>query len=276
MTMIELKPPRPDCRDVAETNEMAILQLVRWYGRVRRSDIARAVWPRSTSRTAADMAQRTVARLLRTRQLNEHCYRSWNSLALARRGVDRLKVHGFDTRSGHDLSCTDGPEFSHRVLTTRYLIERSVLGHTAVSEVALGRGWSPLKLNALMRRYGMGPDGLVLVSGAARGYKDSVSAADWVVMRREGWTAAELKRAFAVAPHLGTPLAPGVVLDRLVIAHECRPSLSMLEIPMSVSRFLSRHPELSTVLPKIVLARCYVDVPLVWRGYEERSCASGA
>lgn len=266
-------PVAPDGRLIAEQNELSVLELVRNYGHVRRSEIARAVWPRSSALSARIMAQRTVSRVLAKSQLLERPNALGGvSLVLGARGASRLRDVGIDAQDGLDLSSVAGPQFFHRTLGTRYLIERAAAGARSYGEYALSKGWAPVGRGELIERFSKLPDGIVTVEGPERGYDKSVSAADWLEVESSFKSPEELDRIFSLAWNAGTWLDAGerVLLDRVLFVYDARQRHESA-ILSALGRYLRTHPvqNAAEILSSIVLVRCDIGLPLVWKGCTE-------
>jgi hypothetical protein len=265
---------RLDNRVVAINNELAVLKVVRDFGHVRRAEIARAVWPATES---AKMVQRTVRRLVARKYLveRENAFRE-TSLVLSTRGAERLLLNDIQAHDGYALTSMNGPQYVHRLIATRYLIERQVMGHEIFSEYALTRGWAPLTSSGLSAHFGKCPDGLVLVRGPERHYVPEVRAVDWIEVESSAKSLQELERICALAwGARAFPNAPNLVLDRIVFVYDgAARRRHASAIATAVRRYAARHPFIDTatrdaILSSIVLVKCEFDVPFVWRGCEE-------
>jgi hypothetical protein len=273
-----LDSPRPDNRIVAYENEFKVLKLVRDFGHLRRVEVARGVWPHSSPGVAETMAQRTIARLTKSTELFETSNALGGmSLVLGRRGATRLRNKGTDADAGYDLSSVKGGQFQHRSYGTRYLIERIAKGHRAFSEYALSKGWSPITRDQLAARFRKVPDGLVLVPGPERGYNDTITAVDWIEVENTPKSGAELARILDVAWNIGECLdaAKTVILDRVVFVFD-RSDHHERRIERALRTYLRAHPTKNEklLLSSIVLCRCTVDFPFVWREHEEVDCGA--
>jgi hypothetical protein len=262
-----------DKRLLAEENEIAVLKVVRQFGHVRRTELARAVWPRSPKSSARIMTQRTVNRMRKTGTLGERPNSLGGlSLILTNKGVARLREYGLDAQEGSELSSIGGPNFFHRTIGTCYLIERSAYGHTALGEYALSRASRPISRVELAERFRKLPDGIVLVPGTERGYDKTVSAADWVEVESSYKPDDEIARILDIAWKTGSWLnsAETVILDRVVFVYN-KKHRHEVTILNSLRRYLKEHPieNRDVILSSIVFARCNVDIPLVFRSYEE-------
>lgn len=273
MNSPEEAPQALDGRVIAERNELSVLELVRNYGHVRRAEVARAVWPHSSELSARLMTQRTVARVLRKGLLLERPNAlGGRSLVLGTRGVARLREAGVDAQDGLDLSSVAGPQFFHRTLGTRYLIERAALEHKSYGEYALSKGWAPVGRGEVIERFSKIPDGIVTVCGRVRGYDAHVTAADWLEVESSFKPPEELDRIFGIAWKVGSWLnsAETVLLDRVMFVYDARQRHENA-ILSALSRYLREHPTQNEalILSSIVLVRCEIALPLVWRGYTE-------
>jgi hypothetical protein len=262
-----------DGRKVADDNEMTVLVCVRFYGHLRRSEVARAVWPQSSPASARIMAQRTVKRMLKKGYLIERPNALGGmSLILAAKGVAKLRDAGLEAQEGYDLTSVTGPQFFHRTVGTRYLIERHSQGHRPYGEYAISKGWAPVGKLELAERFGKIPDGLVTVPGPDRGYAQHIVAADWVEVESSYKPEDELDRIFSVAWQVGSWLntAETVMLDRVLFVYDIRQRHESM-ILNSLKRYLREHPvhNPEEILQSIALVRCELDPPLVWRGHEE-------
>ncbi len=263
----------PDGRLVAEQNELAVLKLVRDYGHVRRSEVSRAVWPHSSDLSAKLMSQRTVSRVLKKGLLLERPNAlGGRSLVLGARGVAKLKEYGIEAQDGLDLSSVAGPQFFHRTLGTRYLIERAAQGHQAYGEYALSKGWAPVGRGEVIERFSKIPDGIVTVPGKSRGYDTNAVVADWLEVESSFKPPEELDRIFGIAWQTGSWLntAETVMLDRVLFVYDSRQRHEHA-ILSALSRYLKEHhtPNEKIILSSIVFIRCEVSIPLVWRSYTE-------
>jgi hypothetical protein len=264
---------KPDGRVVAETNELSVLKAVRQYGHVRRTELARAVWPHSPESSARLMTQRTVKRMRDKGLLGERPNAlGGRSLILTTKGVTRLREYGFDAQDGSELSSIAGPQFFHRTMGTCYLIERGARGHTPLGEYALSRASRPIGRTELAERFRKLPDGIVLVPGQERGYDKTVNAADWIEVESSYKPDDEIARILEIAWKTGSWLntAETVLLDRVVFVYNTK-QRHETTILNSLRRYLKDHPieNRDIILGSIVFARCNVDIPLVFRGYEE-------
>ena len=272
MTQNSPNPAPPDNRLVAEQNDLAVLKLVRDFGHLRRSEIARGVWPKSSVPVAEKMAQRTVKRLLDNGDLLEKPNSlGGRSLVLSSRGATVLNSHGIAAQDGHELSSVAGPHFYHRTLGSRYLLERAARGHQAFGEFALQRGFGPVGRGELNERFTKLPDGIVLTPGIERGYDANVIAADWVEVENTFKAEAELAKILSIAWKVGSWLnaAETLLLDRVVFVYNSRHRHENA-ILRTLQRHLEKNPATNLdLLSSIVLVRCDVTLPLAFHGYEE-------
>lgn len=264
-----------DNRDVALDNETSVLKCVRWYGHLRRVEIARAVWSSSSHTVAMKMAQRTVARLIRSGDLLERMnLLNGRSLVLSRRGAARLAECDLPAHDGYDLSSVSGPHFIHRTIGSRYLIERAAQGDEVFSEHALLKDWGPLERRQFGKRFGKIPDGLVLSHGQQRGMDAHLYAADWIEVESSYKPRRKLAQIFAIALERIPAMKPtgDLILDRVLFVYDRRHRHER-RIIQALQRYVAEHPLLDrTHLSNIVLVRCRIDTPLVWRQHEEIDC----
>jgi hypothetical protein len=261
---------------LAEQNELAVLNLVHMYSHLRRIEIARGVWKDARPREADKMAERTIKSLRRRKELLTRINPFGGlSFTLGGRGTKRLRCYGYAAPRGRcSRALYLDPQFSHRMLGARYLIERSTQGHEAYGEYALDRGWTPIPRRELGPRFARSPDGVVLVPGQERGRDASIRAADWVEVVSSLKVSAELAQIFHVARNVGAWLVPErVMLDRVVLVYNdfYRYERTIFK---ALQRYLLAHPTArDALLPNIVLARCRIEPRLTWSGHDEIDCA---
>lgn len=257
-------------RTVADDNELRVLTYVRNFGHLRRQEIALACWPNSSHRSAKEMANRTVSRLLKNGGLIEKANSlGGRSLILGTKGVSRLMSLDIHSQVGHELAF-DGPQFFHRTLGTAYLLEKNRLGHQVFGEYAILKGWSPVNRDFLRQRYGKVPDGLIVYSGESLGL-DGMQAADWVEVESAFKSYDEVKKALGVLL-LSSSLTVDeqLSLEKLVFVYDNRQRHDS-QILRYIQRFLKENPSVdaSLVTQNIVFASCFVDVPFSWHGVQE-------
>lgn len=264
-------PTTKDGRAVSQDNRLRVLQAVRHFGHLRRQEIAMAAWPRSSSRSAYIMAARTVRQMLAEGLLLERINSLGGaSLVLAARGVSRLRDMDIKAQEGYELAF-DGPQFFHRTLGTCYLLEKARAGDEVFGEYALMRGWSPVDMGYAREHFLKVPDGLVVYSGASLGLRDGVRLVDWVEVESAAKPYDEIKKALRIlAVNSSMNKAGTLVLNKLVFVCDSRQRHEQ-QILRHIKRFLTENPQLSYPLltQEIIIARCFVDVPLAWHGVEE-------
>ncbi|HEY4211611.1 MAG TPA: hypothetical protein VGM84_09040 [Steroidobacteraceae bacterium] len=258
---------------IAEENELSVLKVTHVFGHTRRTEVARAIWSKSSARMADKMAQRTVRRLIDNRQLVDTPNTlGGHSLILARSGAARLRDCGIDAHQGGDMSSIMGPQFFHRTLGTCYLIHRQTQGHTVYGEHAIAIGQSFVGRQELERRFGKVPDGLVLVSARDHEHIPGRMLAEWVEVESSRKSFHELSRVLDVAWQLGGWLddAQTVILDRVVFVYDQRQAHEQAII-QALQRYLPTQPPGNTreLLASVALARCRIRSPLIWGGCEE-------
>ena len=270
---------RPDNRVVAEQKDLAVLELVHEYGHLRRSEVMRGVWPKSPPRYAAKISQRVVRRLVNGGYLAERPNSlGGRSLVLAAKGVARLQSVDVSAQTGHELSSVAGPQFFHRTIGTCYLLERAARGDFVVGEYALFKSRHGFKRAELTERFGKIPDGIAIVPGRVRGYDTSTQpnlrAADWVEVESSFKSRPDLERILALAWRVGEWLdtKETLLLDRVVFVYDAKQPHERMLL-RTIKRYLQEHPleNPEHILQSIVLVRCTVDLPLVFRGYEGHS-----
>ncbi len=268
-------PTSSDGRSVAELNEVEVLKAVRYFGHLRRTEVARAVWPHSSHRSAYLMAHRTVKRMLDKGLLLERANTLGGlSLLLASKGVARLALQNISAVEGYDLSSISGPQFFHRTVGTCFLIDRSRNDEVVFGEYAVNRNWAPVTLEKFKTEYKKIPDGITVANGAMRGYSDTYRALDWIEVESAFKPEAELLKIIRLGLRLPEPV-PGVanlVLDQVVFVYDTRQGHEA-RILRTLRGYLRDHPDENDPerLSHIVFARAHIDVPLQWHGVSEHT-----
>lgn len=266
-------PTSVDGRIVEFTNELRVLVAIKQFGHLRKSEIAIAVWPKSTSRSAYIMASKTVNKLVQKGLLIKKINTLGGaSYVLGAKGVAKLKEHDIFTQEGYDLAF-DGPQFFHRTLGTCYLLEKSKSGNEVFGEYGILKNWSPVTKEYLKDRFKKVPDGMITYSKGSFGYSNDIRPTDWVEVESAYKSYDELKKALDLLK-IGTSLdSEGkVILHKLVFVYDCRQEHEN-RILRGIKKFLRENPQLDPqqTLEEIVFASCYIDPPFVWRGVIEKS-----
>jgi hypothetical protein len=271
-------PTTKQGRIIAADNELKVLNTVRHFGYLRRHELAMAVWPRSTQKSSYIMACRTVARLLNSGRLVERANSLGGmALILTNKGVNSLRDVGVDAQDGYDLS-VDGPQYFHRTLGANYLLEKARYGDKVFGEYAILKGWSPMNLEMVRQQFHKIPDGLILHSGEAHGFRTGVHLVDWVEVESGFKSYDDVKKAFMLVSK-GAELSQdgNLVLHKLVFVFDSRQSHEN-RLLQYLKKFLAENPQLSPelVMETIILVRCYLDVPLTWHGINEATASDRA
>lgn len=272
---IAYNPTTVDGRSIADKNEIEVLKAVRYFGHLRRTEVARAVWPRSSHKSAYAMAHRTVHRMLTKGYLLERANTLGGlSLVLASRGVAKLREWDISSVEGYDMSSIAGPQFFHRTVGTCFLIDRSRNEEMVFGEYAVNRNWAPLTVEQLKQYYRKIPDGLTLSRGSARGYADTFKAMDWIEVESAFKPEAELLKIITLGLRLPepVPLARQIVMDQVVFVYDTRQGHEA-RILRTLRAYLRDNPGLNDPerLSHIVFARAHIDVPLQWHGVSEHT-----
>ena len=263
--------PRPDPyspslrgnRVHSKTKAFAVLKTVGHYGYLRAVEVGRVQWPASPPNYAEMRAKEFLAKLLTAGHVlcMSDAYRQ-RSFIVSPRGAACLRQGSAWGQDGLGLRL-GGAHFLDRWIATRFLIEQGVLGLEPFGEYALQDEWAPVHRPELTRRFGLMLDGLVL----ARDPNRITGTADLIKVVSSRPPAAELQGLLSIASHSGSWLDSyeHVRLARLVIVSQAQ---NQWIIP-ALRRYLVDHPQPDGSLPRIVLVRCQIEMPLIWRGYEE-------
>lgn len=281
---LTMHPTTEDGRLVRDKNVLKALHLLYIFGHLRRSELARYVWPRSTERSAYLMACRTTKQMLeRGLVLEKSNAFGGTSLVLALKGANMLREQGFlDATEGYDLS-PDGPQFFHRMLGTNYLLEKLRGGAEVYSEYSLIRGKSPVSVETLKERYNKAPDGLVVYDGRLHGMREGWYQIDWVEVESAYKPYREVKKALQLLLQNDFELkatSPGkdYVLNHLVFVYDARQKHEKWLLAAIRRWMRETQADYGTaynpnqLLKEIWFAACHIDYPLSVRGFEER-CA---
>lgn len=266
-------------RALAFDNEFAFLDLVRRYGHVRHSDVARSLWPRSSKVVASTMAGRTSARLLRNNDITRvHNPLGGFSYLLTPIGARKLGAaldpdDKDDVRSGTGIRSVFGPQFFHRTVGTRYLIEKEIEGFTAYGEYAIFRGHGGISREMFVEKFRKVPDGLVLAKGATRGYDPEITLVDWIEVENYYKPPQEREKILDIAMKSGTWLDAErkLMLHRIVFVY-LTINAHQRSITGGIEKFIRTHGiKDQFFFDSIVLAECDVLPPFSWRGYTEKT-----
>lgn len=262
-----------DGRVVAQENELKVLKAVNLFGHLRRSEIAAAIWPTSSPRSAEAMVRRTVKRLLDSGDLLERPNSLGGlSLILSPRGATKLNSEGLDADDGKNLSSVEGPQFYHRTLGTRYLIEKAVAGAEVFGEYALIKGRAPVSRAHLSERFHKYPDGLAVYPGEHRHYQPEYTAADWIEVESAFKADDDYEKLINIAWKVGSFLnaSDTCVLDRVVFVFDIRQRHEQAILSYLRRTVASRLTDAALlVLRSVILARVRIRTPLVWEQVEE-------
>ena len=262
-----------DGRIVAQENELKVLKAVNLFGHLRRAEIAAAIWPTSSPRSAETMVRRTVKRLLESGDLLERPNSLGGlSLILSPRGATKLNSEGLDADDGKNLSSVEGPQFYHRTLGTRYLIEKAISGAEVFGEYALIKGRAPVSRAHLSERFHKYPDGLAVYPGDTRAYHADYTAADWIEVESAFKADDDYEKLIKIAWNVGNFLnaSDTCVLDRVVFVFDVRQRHENAILSYLRRTVASKITDASLiVLKSIILARVRIRTPLVWEGVEE-------
>lgn len=266
-------PTKTDGRAVAVANKLKILKAVRLFGHLRRSEIGMAVWPETSENSAKIMAYRTVKSMLKDGLLLEKRNTlGGHSLVLTTKAVSYLRNYDIAANDGYNLA-VDGPQFYHRLLGTCYLLERAKLGDVVFGEYSIMKKWAPLTREESKIRFKKVPDGLIALSGAIHGIQEDVRVLDWIEIESAYKPYADVEMAlnlFKGSSYLND--SGSLILGKLVFVCDSRQHHDR-RLLRFVRKFLKNNPALDaeSVLKEIIIAKCYIDVPFVWRGVEEKS-----
>jgi len=270
---------RPDNRIIAHQNELAVLKYLGLFAHLRYIEVGRAVWPHSTWKVAQQMAERTVARLIKDKALFQTRNKLGSySILLTKSGVDRCRH--LDMKAAHntpDLFGVHGTQFAHRSYESRYLVERTAQGHHAFGSHAIAKSWAPINRQQSIDQHQKIPDGLVLVPGIERGYtSNEIQIADWIEVENSRKPYTELWSILDIAWKIGKFLdkAETVLLDRVVFVYDgAEPHRK--RILNAVERYMRSHPTNNpALLSSIILCECRVSLPFIWHGHEEIPCSA--
>lgn len=269
---VEHASAQRDGRELAKKYETDTLRAVNHFGYLRRSEIASAVWPGPSSRSAYVMASRTVRRLLAKGLLLERPDAlGGKAVVLSAEGARHLRADGEAARDGYDLA-VGGPQFFHRTLGTCYLIQQTLKGHAVYGEHAFSTRRAPIDKSYLAKSkdFEKIPDGLVVRNGREDELRAGLMAVDWVEVESVYKPYDEIRRIFLLSHMVGRLVdrdEGSLVLQQVIFVVDQRASHHK-RISAYVGRFLKELPREAHayLLDHYKVALCDVRVPLVWRG----------
>lgn len=258
-------------RAIKLQNELEVLKAIRFFGHLRRAEIALAVWPMSESKSAYVMASRTITSLKdQDLVLERPNILGGTSYILNAKGVNKLRSMDISASEGYELSF-NGPQFFHRTIGTCYLLEKAKQGDKIYGEYSILKGWTPLDREATKLKYAKAPDGLIVRSGKKHGLRDGHSLADWVEVESAFKSYKNIKKALSILLKDSTLDQKGMVsLDKIIFVYDNRQKHER-QLLRYIHKFLSENKSISKdiLLDNIIFARCYIDVPFVWHGVKE-------
>ncbi len=188
-------------REVARSNEQKCLRAVAHFGHLRIAELARNVWP--IARYGEQLARRTTRRLVQQGLLLERRNAlASKSVCLTRVGASWLEARGFPAQHTLDLSSVAGPTFFHRVMATRYLIERQVTGSQVAGEYLILRRKLPFNIEGLAKTLRKLPDGLVWQCRA-----DGTASVEFIEQEAAPKARAEIEKCLRAAEYVGAELS---------------------------------------------------------------------
>ena len=277
-----------DGRTVAQENEMKILRSLRYFGHLRRQEVARLVWPRSSHKSAYLMALRTLKRMRESQYIFErdNLFRE-TSVALGSKGVARLAELQMSAQPGYAMAFT-GAQFFHRTLSNNYLIDRARIGARVWPEYGLLAGYGKVTSDWFKSAANKVPDGVVELTLQDVGITAGHFAIEWIEVESAFKSRKELNKIFDVSRSLGGFISPkknvemfqaegrffDVFVDRLVFVYDTRAGHEK-NILKALKDYAKEHGLTNDQewLQRIVFARCYLDLPFAWHGYEEVTAA---
>jgi hypothetical protein len=219
----------------------------------------------------------TVKRLIASGELEERPNSLGGmSLILSPRGARRLSNFEIEADDGRSLSSVDGPQFYHRTLGNRYLIEKLRDGATAFSEYAFIKNRAPVTRAQMSERFNKFPDGLLVYPGAPRGLASHLYAADWVEVESSFKSTDDIEKMIRIATRAGSYLnaQENIILERVVFVFDIRQRHEKTLTSYLKREVLSKFPdEAPQLLNSIVFARVCIRTPLVWESYTEVTAA---
>ena len=264
-------PTTADGRAKARDNEFEVLRALRYFGHLRRQELARLVWTNSSERSGYLMLQRTLRRLLQTGlvMLRRNIL-GGESVILTNKGVDRLRTKGLSASDGYALS-VEGPNFYHRTLSNCYLIDRVRQKSTVFSEYAIVKDYWLVPSEELRLKLKKIPDGLVVLPIESVGLKEGRCAVEWVEVESAYKAKKVLYRIFDIARQAGYFLKgfEDIYLERVIFVYNSDQGHEA-HILGNLKQYMTEHsinnPEF---LHRISLVSAAVDIPFVWHGYLE-------
>lgn len=156
------------------------------------------------------------------------------------------------------------PNSTQHTIATSYLIGRSALDHSVFGIHALSNGLAPVGRDDLMGRFGAAPDGLALVPGRERGHD-----ADWVEVVVRDRPQTEFERIFAIARSVSW-LDPeeSIRLNRMLLLFDTQLPTEQT-IVKALRQHLSKNPTVGGSPFPLILVRCRIGFPFVWKGFDE-------
>jgi hypothetical protein len=270
-------PPKVEAsRDAAARNEIAVLAAIAKFGHCRQVELAISGWQNNPRDSAEVLAGRAIKRLLGREQILERRNNlPGRSYVLRAAGVARLRDAGIHAVEGTGLDLT-GPHIWHRILGTRYLLERAKADHVEVwGEYAFEQGRAPLSLKATRQGFGKLPDGLVATIPQVLNEQGEVitpGVLDWIEIEGKFKRPMVIRAMLKMATYAGRPLNSAATwkLGRVVIVYD-RGQQHEKALVHGLRALLASLPtrDQERVLAAVAFVRVDVELPLAWKGHDE-------
>lgn len=246
------------------------------FGYLRYTELARLVWPMSSTASRLANASRFFKELcdekLIHRGLNSIGSYSYVLTGKGAREVRKLiSSAAFDGTRIYGLM---GVEVYHRCLGTAWLIEQLIAGHEVLSEYAINSQPGDITRKKLNQEWGKLPDGLVLREVCDEAGQLLHYNVDWLEVESSYKSPAERERMMQMAWSLGKQLLPDVpyFLDRIVFLYASTSKHEKALVRSAVAKFEATRHEIDDpkgLLGSIVLASADASLPLRIRGFNE-------
>lgn len=254
---------------VSKENQLKVLKALHLFGHLRRTELARFVWPNSTPNSAKIMCSRTTKILSDKKFILERPNSlGGRSLVLTSSGANALYSEGIDADAGYDLTSVSGPQFWHRTLGTCFLVEKSAQGHYVFTEHQLAKEKSELTRSQLIKFFEKAPDGVVL-----RSDKNKETWVDWVEVESSAKDPAEIVKMFNILNFTYGKLfneEHGYKIGKLYIVYDTRQPHERTLGAVLAKYLQDNKTKISkTFMSNLVFVRCTISYPLVFENMEE-------
>lgn len=263
--------------DQSKANLFRALVAVHLFGHIRHAELARLMWPNSSTESRAKAASRYFKKLVAekylVRRLNSWCSYSY---VLGLRGAMYVGRHLEEgSREGTRIGGVQGRGFFHRTLGTAWMVDQLLAGQDVYPEFSINSGRYTITRQALAQRWGKLPDGLVVREVHDDRGEVTHYAVDWLEVESTHKGLKERSRVMDMIWVLGKPLLDGLpmYLDRLILLYSADSGHEAMLVQSAITRWRQDGHQIDNpqdLLGSVIFVSADVAPPLSVRGFESQ------